>query len=61
LQKARSTPLCSAEEPLHLPEPRSRYENSQVWKGGLPPLNVEFAQHYMQCKTVTSSFPGEIL
>src|SRR6266481_5724628 len=51
--KARPTPLCSAEEPLHLREPRSRHENSQVWKGGLPPLNVEFAQHYLQCKSVT--------
>jgi hypothetical protein len=45
----------------HLPEPRSRYENSQVGKGGLPPLNIEFAQHYLQCNSVTSCFPGEIL
>jgi len=22
--------------------------------GGLPPLNVEFAQHYLQCKSITS-------
>src|SRR5882724_5439549 len=29
--------------------------------GGLPPLNVEFAQHYLQCKSVTSCFPGEVL
>src|SRR6266404_1848102 len=59
--KAQSTPLCSAEEPLYLPKPRSRYENSQDGKGGLPPLNVEFAQHYLQCKSVTSCFPGVIL
>jgi hypothetical protein len=51
----------SADEPLHLPEPRSSYENSQIGKGGLPPLNVEFAQHYLQCKSETSCFPGEIL
>src|SRR6266478_9683521 len=58
--KARSTPLCSAEEPLDLSEPRSRYENSQVWKGGLPPLNIEQGQHYLHCKSVTSCFPGKI-
>src|SRR5258705_4661585 len=59
--KARSAPLCSAEEPLHLPERRSRYENSQVGKGGSPPLNVEFAQHYLQRTSVTSCFPSEII
>ena len=33
----------------------------RMGRGGLPPLNVEFAQHYLQCKSVTSCFPGEIL
>src|SRR6267378_8139074 len=46
---------------LILKEPQNTKINFFTPSVGSPPLNVEFAQHYLQCKSATSCFPGEVL
>jgi hypothetical protein len=60
VKKLKNRDFCACKL-LILKGPQNTKINFFTPSGGLPPLNVEFAQHYLQCKSVTSYILGEIL
>jgi hypothetical protein len=60
VKKLKNRDFCACKL-LILKGPQNTNINFFTPSGGLPPLNVEFAQHYLQCKSETSCFPSEIL